>query len=56
MINVLVNAYAVNPYWGSEQGMGWNWVVNIARYCNVYVITEGEFRDNIEEALSLIHI
>ena len=21
MINVLVNAYAVNPYWGSEQGM-----------------------------------
>ena len=31
MINVLVNAYAVNPYWGSEQGMGWNWVVNIAR-------------------------
>lgn len=51
MINVLVNAYAVNPYWGSEQGMGWNWVVNIARYCNVYVITEGEFRDNIEEAM-----
>lgn len=52
MINVLINAYAVNPLWGSEQGMGWNWVINIAKYCNVYVITEGEFRKNIEEAVA----
>ncbi|WP_275564360.1 hypothetical protein [Bacteroides faecichinchillae] len=34
--------------------MGWNWVINIARYCNVYVITEGEFKDNIEEAVMLL--
>ena len=54
MLNILINAYAVNPYWGSEQGMGWNWVINIARYCNVYVITEGEFKDNIEEAVMLL--
>lgn len=54
MINILVNAYAVNPNWGSEQGMGWNWVVNIARYCNVYVITEGEFRENIEKAMTAL--
>lgn len=52
MINVLINAYAVNPYWGSEQGMGWNWVINIAKHCNVYVITEGEFRKNIEDAVA----
>lgn len=52
MTNVLINAYAVNPYWGSEQGMGWNWVINIAQYCNVYVITEGEFQYNIEEAVA----
>lgn len=51
MINVLVNAYAVNPYWGSEQGLGWHWVTNLAKYCNVYVITEGEFKNNIEEAI-----
>lgn len=51
MINILVNAYAVNPYWGSEQGLGWHWVVNLAHYCNVYVITEGEFKDNIEKAI-----
>jgi len=50
-MNVLINAYAVSPNWGSEQGMGWNWVVNIARYCNVVVITEGEWRKEIEMVL-----
>lgn len=50
MLNVLVNAYAVSPAWGSEPGMGWNWVVNLARYCNVFVITEGEWRNEIEAA------
>lgn len=53
-MNILINAYAVNPYWGSEQGMGWNWVINIAKYCNVYVITEGEFRENIEKAMAAL--
>lgn len=48
MISVLVNAYACNPNWGSEPGMGWNWIVNIATFCKVYVITEGEWKDNIE--------
>ena len=52
MINVLINAYACNPNWGSEPGMGWNWIVNLANYCNLYVITEGEWKDNIEEAVS----
>lgn len=51
MINVLIAAYAVSPNWGSEPGMGWNWVINIARYCNVHVITEGEWRNEIEEAV-----
>lgn len=51
MLNVLVNAYAVSPAWGSEPGMGWNWVANLARYCNLYVITEGEWQKEIEEAL-----
>lgn len=54
MLNVLLNAYAVSPLWGSEQGMGWNWVTNIGRYCHVDVITEGEWRDDIERALQSI--
>lgn len=52
MLNVLVNAYAVSPNWGSEPGMGWNWIVNLARYCNLFVITEGEWQSEIEEAVA----
>lgn len=51
MINVLVNAYAVSPNWGSEQGMGWHWIINLAKYCHLDVITEGEWQDEIERAL-----
>lgn len=35
---------------GSEQGMGWNWIVNLARYCELYVISEGEYRSQVEAA------
>lgn len=52
MLNILVNAYAVSPTKGSEPGVGWNWVVNLARYCNVYVITEGEWKQDILEAVT----
>ena len=47
MINVLINAYAVSPTWGSEPGMGWNWIINIAKHCNVFVITEAEWKNDI---------
>jgi len=36
---------------GSEQGMAWNWITNIGRYCKVYVVTEGEWKDEIEAAI-----
>lgn len=51
MLNILINAYAVSPNWGSEPGMGWNWIINIANHCNVYAITEGEWRKEIEDAI-----
>lgn len=51
MLNILINAYAVSPKWGSEQGMGWNWIINLAKYCHLDVITEGEWRTEIEFAL-----
>jgi len=50
-INVLINAYACSPNWGSELGIGWNWVVNLSKYCNLYIINEGEWKAEIEEAL-----
>ena len=48
MLKVLINAYACSPDMGSEPGMGWNWCVNLAKYCELFIITEGEFRDKIE--------
>ena len=54
MKSVLINAYACNPNWGSEPGMGWNWVKNISKTCRVFVITEGEWKKEIEAAVSLL--
>ena len=48
MLKVLINAYACSPGMGSEPGMAWNWVVNLAKFCELYIITEGEFREKIE--------
>jgi len=51
MLSILINAYACSPNMGSEPGMAWNWCVNLANHCELYIITEGEFRDNIERVL-----
>lgn len=48
MLKILINAYACSPGMGSEPGMAWNWVKNLAKFCELYIITEGEFREKIE--------
>lgn len=52
MQKVLVNSYACCPGMGSEPGMGWNWIVSLAKCCEMFVVTEGEYREKIEEWLS----
>lgn len=54
MISVLINAYACSPDMGSEPGMAWNWCVNLAKHCELHIITEGEFQDKIETALTTL--
>lgn len=51
MLSVLISAFACCPNRGSEFGVGWNWVTNLAKYCNVYVITEESQKMLIEEEL-----
>jgi glycosyltransferase involved in cell wall biosynthesis len=51
MLKILINAYACSPDMGSEPGMAWNWCVNLAKYCELEIITEGEFREKIEAVL-----
>ncbi|MEE3384317.1 MAG: glycosyltransferase [Prevotella sp.] len=38
---------------GSEPGMGWNWCVNLAKHCELFIVTEGEYRNQIEEWLRI---
>jgi len=47
MRQILVTAYAINPYKGSEDGMGWNMISQIAKYNRVIAVT----RENNEPAI-----
>jgi len=51
-LKVLINSYTCCPGMGSEPGMGWNWITSLAHYCEIFVITEGEFRPQIESWLN----
>lgn len=35
-MKILINAYACSPGMGSEPGMAWNWVSNLAKFCELY--------------------
>jgi glycosyltransferase involved in cell wall biosynthesis len=48
---LLVSAYGCEPDKGSEQGVGWNWCVQLARFAEVVVITRSNNRPAIEAAL-----
>jgi len=50
-VKVLVSAYACEPGNGSEPGVGWNWVRQIACFHDIWVITRANNRQPIESAL-----
>lgn len=50
-MKVLVSAYACEPHKGSEPGVGWNWVKQISRLHEVWVITRVNNRESIERVL-----
>lgn len=50
-MKVLVSAYACEPAAGSEPGVGWNWVEQISRHHEVWVLTRQNNRAGIERAL-----
>jgi glycosyltransferase involved in cell wall biosynthesis len=47
MKKILATVYAINPYKGSENGMGWSMVLEIARHQHVLAIT----RENNQQAI-----
>ena len=56
MKTIIATAYAINPYKGSEDGMGWNFTLQIARFNKVIVITRENNRGYIEKYISENHI
>jgi glycosyltransferase involved in cell wall biosynthesis len=52
MKTILATAYAINPYKGSEDGMGWNFVMQIAQFNKVMAITRENNRIHIEKYMS----
>lgn len=49
---ILATAYAINPYKGSEDGMGWNAIYQIARFQKVIAITRENNQPNIEKYMA----
>jgi len=50
-LTVLVQAYACNPRYGSEEGVGWGWVTAIAEHHDLHVLTAAYHQADIEAAL-----
>jgi len=50
-MRILLSAYGCEPHKGSEQGVGWNWAEQVARYHDVWVITRQNNRTAIEAYL-----
>ncbi len=47
-LKVLISAYACDPTRGSEPGVGWNWVRQLSRSHDLWVVTRSKNREVIE--------
>jgi glycosyltransferase involved in cell wall biosynthesis len=52
-LKILISAYACRPNMGSEPGIGWNTVIELAKYYQVWVLTREDNRSSIEAELTL---
>jgi glycosyltransferase involved in cell wall biosynthesis len=51
-LRVLASAFACNPYKGSEHGVGWGWVMAIARAHDLHVLVADFEREDIQKWLA----
>ena len=49
MIKILITAYDINPYKGSEASTGWNFTIQVTRENKVVAITRKNNKQNIEK-------
>ena len=50
-LKIFISAYACEPEKGSEPGIGWNVVNELAKYHEVHVLTRANNLDSIKAAL-----
>ena len=51
MKKILVSAYGCEPFRGSEAGVGWNWILQMAQENKLYVIARANDQKKIETYL-----
>jgi len=49
---VLLSCFACSPIWGSEPGVGWRWLLELAKRHDVVLVTHAFFREQLEPALA----
>jgi glycosyltransferase involved in cell wall biosynthesis len=48
---ILISAYGCEPLKGSESGVGWNWILQLAKSNELHVVTRRNNKDSIEAHL-----
>ncbi len=51
-LKILISAYACEPNRGSEQEVGWQWAMHLAKFVDILVVTRANDRDKIERELA----
>lgn len=49
---IMVSAYACEPGYGTEIGVGWHWVLEMSKYFELWVLTRESNKENIEGWIS----
>lgn len=49
---VLLSCFSCSPLWGSEPGVGWHWVLELAKRHDVVLATHAFYRDHLEPTLA----
>ena len=49
---IMVSAYACEPGYGTEIGVGWHWALEMSKYFEIWVLTRESNKENIEEWIS----
>lgn len=50
-MNILISAYSVSPYSGSESGVAWNFIQELAKDHTLFILTRTKNKQDLEKAI-----